>query len=211
MRILNLHGFMGKADNRNYSALCKLMPKEDIVSPKLDFMNEHPAELIEKLSKIIKNEDIDIVIGQSFGGFYALHLAYRCGIPCILTNPCLFPADTGVIVDSDISRDILEEYGHILRSAYFAKAYILLSDNDTIIPDNKERCKGMTPHIKVVEGTHSNIRDLKKELADILDILSDPKEREVYLDDLLYGSSGIVLVNDEKTIVIRQLGNIEDE
>lgn len=211
MRILNLHGFMGKADNRNYTALCKLMPKEDIVSPKLDFMNEHPAELIEKLSKIIKNEDIDIVIGQSFGGFYALHLAYRCGIPCILTNPCLFPADTDVIVDSDISRDILEEYRHLSRSVYFAKAYILLSDNDTIIPDNKEKCKGITPHIKVVEGTHSNIRELKKELAEILDILSDPEEREVHLADLLSGIGKIVIVDDARTFDISQLDDIEDE
>ncbi len=173
MRILNLHGFMGKADNRTYSALCKLMPKEDIVSPSLDFMNESPQELLEKLTTKIEDEHINIVIGQSLGGFYALPLAISFGIPCILTNPCFFPAETGVIVNSELSRDILEEYRKNSDISFYSKAYIMISDNDTIIPGNFEKCKAITPNIRQVEGTHSNIKNLKEELSEILKILNE--------------------------------------
>lgn len=33
MKILNLHGFMGESDNRNYKALCDIIPAEDIILP----------------------------------------------------------------------------------------------------------------------------------------------------------------------------------
>ena len=177
MKILNLHGFMGKADNRTYATLCELMPKEDIVSPSLDFMNEHPKKLFNKLAELIRNENIDIVIGQSLGGFYALPLALKCGIPCILTNPCFHPAETGVIVDSELSREILNEYRENSGIRFFRNAYILISDNDTIIPRNIEKCKRITPNIKQVEGTHSNIKNLKEELAEILKLLSEPNQK----------------------------------
>ncbi|SFW22357.1 YqiA/YcfP family alpha/beta fold hydrolase [Ruminococcus flavefaciens] len=173
MKILNLHGFIGKADNRTYAALCELMPEEDIVSPSLDFMNEHPEKLFNKLAVIIRNENIDIVIGQSLGGFYALPLAISFCIPCILTNPCFFPAKTGVIVDSELSMDILEEYRKNSDISFYSKAYILISDNDTIIPGNFEKCKAITPNIRQVEGTHSNIKNLKEELSEILKLLNE--------------------------------------
>ena len=37
MKILNLHGFMGEADNKNYKALCEIFPSYDIISPKIDY------------------------------------------------------------------------------------------------------------------------------------------------------------------------------
>jgi esterase/lipase len=211
MRILNLHGFMGKADNRTYSALCELMPKEDIVSPKLEYMNAHPDEIFTKLTEIIKNEDIDIIIGQSLGGFFALSLAFNCGLPCILTNPCFFPAETKVIVNSEISKDILDEYKEKSRIRFFRKAYILISDNDTIIPGNYEKCKVITPHIKQVEGTHSNIKNLKEELIEILGILKDPDERAIHLTDLFDKIDKIVIVDDARTFDVSQLKDIDFE
>lgn len=176
MRILNLHGFMGKADNRTYVALCELMPKEDIVSPSLDFMNEYPEKLFNKLTEIIRIENIDIVIGQSLGGFYALPLAIKCGIPCILTNPCFYPAEAGVIVDSELSREILNAYRENSGIRFFRKAFILISDNDTIIPNNYDMCKDISPNIKLVKGTHSNIIGLKDELSAIMSRLEKLKE-----------------------------------
>lgn len=38
MRILNLHGFMGEADNKNYKALCEIFPVNDIISPQIEYM-----------------------------------------------------------------------------------------------------------------------------------------------------------------------------
>lgn len=211
MKILNLHGFMGKSDNRTYAALCDLMPKEDIVSPSLDFMNEHPEKLFNKLAEIIRNENIDIVIGQSLGGFYALPLALTCGIPCILTNPCFYPAETGVIVNSELSREILKEYKDNTGIRFFRKAYILISDNDTIIPENFEKCKDITPNIKQVKGTHSNIKNLKEELAEIIKLLSEPDARAIHLADILDKIDEIVIVDDARNFDVSQLEDLRTD
>ena len=40
MKILNLHGFMGEADNKNYRALCSIVPAESIISPQLNIRTE---------------------------------------------------------------------------------------------------------------------------------------------------------------------------
>ena len=45
MKILNLHGFMGEADNKNYKALCGIFPSEDIISPKIDYKKTSPDKL----------------------------------------------------------------------------------------------------------------------------------------------------------------------
>ena len=39
MKILNLHGFLGAADNRNYKALCGIVPADTIVSPKMPYQD----------------------------------------------------------------------------------------------------------------------------------------------------------------------------
>ena len=49
MKILNLHGFMGEADNKNYKALCGILPEGNIISPKLDYMGTAPDDLLEKM------------------------------------------------------------------------------------------------------------------------------------------------------------------
>ena len=50
MKILNLHGFMGEADNKNYKALCEIFPSENIISPKI-LIQEHRFNLDMKAQK----------------------------------------------------------------------------------------------------------------------------------------------------------------
>ena len=87
MKILNLHGFMGEADNKNYKALCIIFPAEDIISPELDYKETAPSELLEKLSAMVDHDEF-IFVGQSLGGWYADKLSRKFKCPCILTNPC---------------------------------------------------------------------------------------------------------------------------
>lgn len=180
MKILNLHGFLGKADNRSYAALCRLMPKENIISPKIDYLHEHPVKLLDSLLKSAIENDVDLIVGQSLGGAYALLTAMRYGVPCILTNPCLHPADTNVISQHpDLPADILMEYRKIGFERYFGKAYILLSDHDELLPDNANVCRKASPHIRLVSGTHSRIDNLQEELRKLL-IHLFPQESNTY-------------------------------
>ena len=56
MKILNLHGFMGEADNKNYKALCSLFPENDIISPRLNYMANAPEEILKHLSDLIDSD-----------------------------------------------------------------------------------------------------------------------------------------------------------
>ena len=57
MRILNLHGFLGAADNKNYKALCGLIAPEQIVSPKLDYLHTAPDDLLRQLAETAADPD----------------------------------------------------------------------------------------------------------------------------------------------------------
>ncbi|MBQ5450402.1 MAG: hypothetical protein IIT57_10215, partial [Treponema sp.] len=70
MLILNIHGFLGEADNKNYKALCKMMPAKNIISPQLDYMGTSPEKILEKLSSMVSSQDF-IFVGQSLGGWFA--------------------------------------------------------------------------------------------------------------------------------------------
>ena len=166
MKILNLHGFLGKADNRNYAALCEIMPKENIISPQIDFMKEKPDDIIVQLSFIADDEQPLIVMGQSLGGYLAYNLARWYSLPCILTNPCLFPERCDVIVNSGISEEILSCYHGSAKPTN--DTWILCSDHDTIIPGNIDICRKITTNVQVVPGTHSKIPKLKEYLESIL-------------------------------------------
>ncbi|MBR4626959.1 MAG: hypothetical protein IKO47_04560 [Ruminococcus sp.] len=52
MRILNIHGFMGEADNKNYKALCGIISPEGIIFPQINYKGTAPSELLELLSAI---------------------------------------------------------------------------------------------------------------------------------------------------------------
>ena len=86
MKILNLHGFLGAADNKNYQALCSLIAAEQIISPKLDYMTNAPEEILAALSAVVDADDF-VLVGQSIGGWYADQLSRQYHLPCILTNP----------------------------------------------------------------------------------------------------------------------------
>ena len=63
----------------------------------------------------------------------------------------------------------------------YEKAYILLSDRDEFIFGNPERCRKLTPHVKMTSGDHSTIDDLKGELGALLKELeiSGPANGEI--------------------------------
>jgi len=101
MKILNLHGFMGEADNKNYKALCEMFPAENIISPKIEYINTAPEELMKSFSDIADTDDF-IFVGQSLGGWYADKLSRKFKRPCILTNPCYYPHELEIISTSGI-------------------------------------------------------------------------------------------------------------
>ena len=89
MRILNIHGYNGSPENSAYKALAKL--GHEIISPAFDYENESPDDIMGRLSRLADDEQPDIIVGTSLGGFYAAALSVKSDIPVILVNPFLMP------------------------------------------------------------------------------------------------------------------------
>ncbi len=173
MEILNLHGFMGEADNKNYKALCEIFPGEDVISPEIDYLNTPPAKLLEQLEFMAGTEDI-IFVGQSLGGWYADKLSRKFKRPCILTNPCFYPHELELIRSSGIADEFLEQYREMSETDQNERAYTLCSDKDTILPDNYQRCLKLAGTVKYVHGSHSTIENVSSHISELLnDIKND--------------------------------------
>ena len=172
MKILNLHGFMGEADNKNYKALCEIFPAEDIISPQLNYKETSPEKLLEQLSDMVDTDDF-IFVGQSLGGWYADKLSRSFKRPCILTNPCYYPYELEIISTSNIPDEFLQQYRDMSVKTHNARSYTLCSDSDTIIPGNFAICVKLAKSVLRVHGSHSTIDDVGIFIADILRDLNE--------------------------------------
>ncbi|WP_019680534.1 YqiA/YcfP family alpha/beta fold hydrolase [Ruminococcus flavefaciens] len=167
MKILNLHGFMGEADNKNYKALCGILPEGNIISPKLDYMGTAPDDLLEKLTAMVSSDDF-IFVGQSLGGWFADKLSRRFRRPCILTNPCNYPHRLELIISSGISADYVEQYRCMSSADRNERAYTLCSESDTILPDNYADCVKLSRVVRRVNGSHSTIENVGEHISYML-------------------------------------------
>jgi len=167
MKILNLHGFMGEADNKNYKALCNIFSAEDIFSPKIDYINTAPEELMKCFSDMVDTDDF-IFVGQSLGGWYADRLSRKFKRPCVLTNPCYYPHELEIITGSGIPSDFVVQYREMSVSTQNERAYTLCSDKDTILPDNHRNCVKLSGTVKTVHGSHSTIENVGDHISEML-------------------------------------------
>ena len=167
MKILNLHGFMGEADNKNYKALCDIISPDDIISPPMKYMELSPSELLEKLSEYVDTDDF-IFVGQSLGGWFADKLSRKHRRPCILTNPCYYPHELELITASGIPAEFVEQYREMSVTTQNERAYTLCSDADTVLPANHADCVKLSETVKAVHGSHSTIENIGGHLSELL-------------------------------------------
>ena len=167
MKILNLHGFMGEADNKNYKALCGIVSPDDIISPQLNYIENSPEELLEQFSGMVDTDDF-IFVGQSLGGWYADKLSRKFKRPCILTNPCNYPHKLELITTSGIPEGHVEQYRRMSSHDMNERAYTLCSDEDTILPDNHADCVRLFRTVKGVHGSHSTIENVGGHIVELM-------------------------------------------
>ncbi|MBR1592482.1 MAG: hypothetical protein IJ666_05670 [Ruminococcus sp.] len=173
MKILNIHGFMGESDNKNYKALCGFTDEENILSPQINYMSDSPEKIISSLSDMINRDDF-IFVGQSLGCWYADKLSRIFHRPCILTNPCYLPHKVSIIKTSGMSEDFIAEYESLSENKINTLSYVLCGDNDTILPGNIEVCHRLCENITNVKGGHSSIENLPQHLKNAFDtVISD--------------------------------------
>jgi pimeloyl-ACP methyl ester carboxylesterase len=84
MNILFLHGLESKLSDEKRTIL---EAYGTVIAPDLDY-NSKP-NIIQDLYDDYKNQEINVIIGSSMGGFAGFYLANRLGICALLYNPAL--------------------------------------------------------------------------------------------------------------------------
>ena len=180
MRILNLHGFLGAADNKNYKALCGLFSPEQIAAPQLDYIHTAPDALLSTLEAMLPQNGSILLVGQSIGGFYADQLSRRNALPCILTNPAYAPHTLRLIAESGMPEAFLSAYAAMSPQDRNPRSFVLCSDADTLIPDNLCRCNALGGYVRTVHGSHGTIAALSEQLAALLEIIFAKEEQAAW-------------------------------
>lgn len=89
MEVLYIHGFNGSPSGSTGTFVRKRFGKANVVAPQFDLMDHDGTRA--KIEELLAAGEIKIVVGHSFGGFYALEAA-REGIFTIAVNPCMRPS-----------------------------------------------------------------------------------------------------------------------
>ncbi|WP_345977171.1 YqiA/YcfP family alpha/beta fold hydrolase [Sulfurimonas sp. HSL3-7] len=86
--ILYLHGFASCGNSTKTQLLKKYFGENNVLSPDLPV---DPHEAIDFIRRQIFDNDIDLIIGSSLGGFYATYFVEQYGIKTVLINPSTQP------------------------------------------------------------------------------------------------------------------------
>ena len=84
-KILYIYGYGSSPE----SSTCKWL-KDNLPNTKVycyKYEQADPENSIPYLCSLVEELDIDVVIGSSIGGWYAMHIASICSLPSILINP----------------------------------------------------------------------------------------------------------------------------
>lgn len=84
-KVLYIYGYNSSSNSNTFKWLKEHLLNTDMYSISYDQSN--PNYSIELLCNYVKEKHINIVIGSSLGGWYTMHVASKCSLPCILLNP----------------------------------------------------------------------------------------------------------------------------
>lgn len=153
MKILNIHGYKGSAEN----AACIVLKEQghDVISPQIDYDTANPEKILEKLKNIFTENKPDYIVGTSLGGFFALLLSIESKIPAILVNPCLMPFIT--LPELDYGRDIsgfIKLFGNFSQINQ-SNVCTIIGGNDEVISYHDFTKQLISNYTVVPEGKHS--------------------------------------------------------
>ncbi|MCM1528463.1 MAG: hypothetical protein NC093_00515 [Alistipes sp.] len=156
MKILNIHGYKGNVHNSAYTVM-EAIGCENIISPQLDYDSMNPESVVAILRQQIVENNVDIIVGTSLGGFYAAILSAQFNLPVILLNPCLMPfiylPRLGYIKDV---KPYMTMFGKLLKLKKYNVSTVVGGQDEII--DTQELTKSIlqnSRYIFIPKGKHS--------------------------------------------------------
>jgi predicted esterase YcpF (UPF0227 family) len=86
--ILYIHGLASCGTGNKSRALAAFFGTRNLVAPDLPM---EPAQAAALLEEIVLQQDFELVVGSSLGGFHAVWLNRHRAIPTVLVNPAIRP------------------------------------------------------------------------------------------------------------------------
>ena len=114
-KALYIYGFNSNSNSSTKDMLNTLLKEFGYEVVSVDYDQMDPNASLDKIEDYIENNDIDLVIGCSLGGFYTLCVSNN--VKKIVINPCMFPSkELPKIVK--LPDDVLREYKRLESFLY---------------------------------------------------------------------------------------------
>lgn len=170
--ILNLHGLYGTAENTNYKILTELYSVSAICSPQIDYEGNSPYDIIDGLYEL---ENIDFIVGNSLGGFYAYAIGAERDVPCLLSNPCIPPAKYIRGLIPEYPEKYLTQLRELTEPAYTKRihetacnTFVILGTADDVLDSKFTKNYLRNAEIHEIDGSHRLFGNTYKKLFEEL-------------------------------------------
>ena len=183
-KVLYIYGYNSSSNSNTFKWLKEHLSNTDIYS--ISYDQENPSDSIDKLCDYILENTIDIIIGSSLGGWYAMHLATRFSLPCILINPVTdltLKSTLELVTKNNVS--IVNKYIEYIKenplfqdkkhwNGYLWDKYedgdysiVLLSDSDEVIKHTSESDRQISnnfPNLYIIPNGKHQLNNKEKEM-----------------------------------------------
>lgn len=173
MKILYVHGFGSKFDPKVEKVVC-LEKLGEVVGININYCEGFDA-VYEKVKAVIMDNDIDLLVGTSMGGYMAGHLGTKLGIPFVALNPVIYPEKTlerrlGTFTDyanrvCTLTTDIIDTYGGFAMGGCGLIAVEM--GDDVIDPLETDRVLHGKYHVMVYHDGNHGFTSMEKLLPEI--------------------------------------------
>lgn len=139
MYILYIHGLDSKLSPEKREILQKF---GQVVSPDINYY-ENP-DAIDSILQEVEEEEIDLVIGSSIGGFAAYYVSSALGKPALLFNPALR------------ERSVKQNIPNLSARSGMMKQFVLGAKDDVVDP--ADTLEFIAEHFTKFSGLHLYLR-----------------------------------------------------
>lgn len=166
--VIYIHGFGSSGEGSKAVIMRPFFQREGFIAPSLPVNPELAIKTLCELIQTIQRFDTITLVGSSLGGYYALYLANRYGIKCVLINPSIYPYKTlqqalgqGVNFYDNTTYEWNENHLELLKkfeiTAYDSRKLLLLLQKGDELLDYREALEKLQGVQAIVEegGSHS--------------------------------------------------------
>lgn len=134
-KALYIYGFNSNSNSSTKDMLNTLLKEFGYEVVSIDYDQMDPNASLDKIEDYVENNNIDLVIGSSLGGFYTLCVSNN--VKKIVINPCMFPSkELSKIVK--LPDDVLIEYKRLETFLYEDKTMLSIDDVIGLFGTNDE-------------------------------------------------------------------------